>query len=124
MPLEPLKSDAERMSEHKQQLAADAQKAAAAERSVGAKTLSKAETQRASERMYHAAETARQRRDALEREQAEQSAAMDTDYQIKTVENQIANTQKRMAALDAQHAKELQASAQFGRNSGGICAIF
>ena len=26
-------------------------------------------------------------------------------YQIKTVENQIANTQKRMAALDAQHAK-------------------
>ena len=47
----------------------------------------------------------------VEREQAEQSAAMDTDYQIKTVENQIANTQKRMAALDAQHAKELQASA-------------
>ena len=47
----------------------------------------------------------------VEREQAEQSAAMDTDYQIKTVENQIANTQKRMAALDAQHAKELQARA-------------
>ena len=56
----------------------------------------------------------------VEREQAEQSAAMDTDYQIKTVENQIANTQKRMAALDAQHAKELQASAQFGRNAGAI----